>query len=440
MDGFVTDYISYFTAETGRQPTYDEYSQIMTGYTPEQIPVLNGLARAFGVFDHWFCEVPSQTLPNRSFWTAATSSGFAFNSPMVKFVTGNDAETIFDRLDAHGRTWRVYVTEPQQFSATGVIHFPRLKDRFATHFVPFSQFESDAAGGDLADFSFIEPCLTIGHNDYHPALGRSEGHGVDIPGVDPPSSILGGEALLARVYDAYRGMQSDAGSNVWNTTLLIGWDEPGGTYDHVPPPAVPPPDPSAPVGELGFTFDRSGYRVPAVIVSPWIAEGEVFNEEYRHTSLIATLREKWKLGDPFTGRDAAARTFSSVFTLDTPRDPVEWPVPTPRPVPAFTRDDAGLGATLSVIGGGFLTAMRAVRRAEPPRDRGDARGPDSRPATRPGRPGAARLPRQLLPARQRHDAEPRAGHHRNWLIIGLDDEMTRADASAGGPGRRRAAA
>ena len=238
MDGFVTDYISYFTAETGRQPTYDEYSQIMTGYTPEQIPVLNGLARAFGVFDHWFCEVPSQTLPNRSFWTAATSSGFAFNSPMLKFVTGNDAETIFDRLDAHGRTWRVYVTEPQQFSATGVIHFQRLKDRFATHFVPFSQFESDAASGDLPDFSFIEPCLTIGHNDYHPALGRSEGHGVDIPGVDPPSSILGGEALLARVYDAYRGMQSDAGSNVWNTTLLIGWDEPGGTYDHVPPPAV----------------------------------------------------------------------------------------------------------------------------------------------------------------------------------------------------------
>ena len=47
----------------------------MTGFTPEQVPLLNGLARGFGVFDHWFCEVPSQTLPNRSFWTAATSSG-----------------------------------------------------------------------------------------------------------------------------------------------------------------------------------------------------------------------------------------------------------------------------------------------------------------------------------------------------------------------------
>ena len=48
MDGFVTDYISTFTGETGRQPTYDEYAQIMTGYTPEQ-SVLNGIAREFGV-------------------------------------------------------------------------------------------------------------------------------------------------------------------------------------------------------------------------------------------------------------------------------------------------------------------------------------------------------------------------------------------------------
>jgi phospholipase C len=126
-------------------------------------------------------------------------------------------------------------------------------------------------------------------------------------------------------------MQSPTGSNVWNTTLLISRDEPGGTYDHVPPPAVPAPDPSAPAGQDGFTFDRSGYRVPAVIVSPWVAEGEVFNREYRHTSLIATLREQWGLGDPFTARDAAARTFSDVFTLDIPRDPASRPVPDPRP-------------------------------------------------------------------------------------------------------------
>ena len=37
MNGFVADYISTFTGEVGRQPTYDEYAQIMSGYTPEQL-------------------------------------------------------------------------------------------------------------------------------------------------------------------------------------------------------------------------------------------------------------------------------------------------------------------------------------------------------------------------------------------------------------------
>jgi phospholipase C len=73
---------------------------------------------------------------NRSFWTAATSSGFVVNSPMSKWFAGNDAETIFDRLEACGRTWKVYVMEPMPVSFTGVIHYPRLKDRLATTSCP----------------------------------------------------------------------------------------------------------------------------------------------------------------------------------------------------------------------------------------------------------------------------------------------------------------
>jgi phospholipase C len=166
------------------------------------------------------------------------------------------------------------------------------------------------------------------------------------------------QEFLHRIYNAYRGMRSPTGSNDWNTTLLIGWDEPGGTFDHVPPGAVPPPDPAAPAGECGFAFDRSGYRVPAIIVSPWVAEGEVFNEEHRHTSLIATLRQQWGLGDPFTGRDAATRTFSHAFTLDAPRDPETWPVPDPRPVPQFTLDALALGEAVSALGRTFLDGFR----------------------------------------------------------------------------------
>ena len=243
MEGFVTDYISFLTFELGRQPTYEEYSQIMTGYTPEQVPVISALARGFGVFDHWFSEVPSQTLANRSFWTAATSSGFVVNRPVTNFMRHNTAETIFNRLERCGKTWKVYVLEPDPVSFTGFIHMARLRERFATNFVPFAEFEADAAAGTLPDFSLIEPNLLAGHGDYHPAFGRALIAGLDVV-IDGPSSVLAGEAFLGRIYDAVRSSASANGSNAFNTLLFIGFDEPGGTYDHVPPGPVPPPDPA----------------------------------------------------------------------------------------------------------------------------------------------------------------------------------------------------
>jgi phospholipase C len=349
MDGFVTDYISTFTAELGCQPTYEEYAQIMTGYTPEQVPVLSEIAKGFGVFDHWFCEVPSQTLMNRSFWTAATSSGFVINKPVSNFTHHNTAETLFERLEAHGRTWKVYVQEPMSFSATALIHMPRLKDRLATNFVPFSEFEHDVAHGTLPDFSMIEPNLVMGHSDYHPAISRALGPDVEIP-VDPPSSILGGEAFLTRIYTAIRSAASPQGSNAYNTMFFIGWDEPGGTYDHVPPGPVPAPDPSAPAGQMGFKFDRSGYRVPAIIVSPWVDEGVVINQEHRHTSMIATLRKVWDLGDPFTARDAAAAPFDHLLARASPREPANWPDVKPLPVPTFHIDMVRMDKALTTLG------------------------------------------------------------------------------------------
>jgi phospholipase C len=165
-------------------------------------------------------------------------------------------------------------------------------------------------------------------------------------------------------------MQSPDGANVWNTALLIGWDEPGGTYDHVPPGPVPPPDPAAPAGPLGFLFDRSGYRVPAVIVSPWVEQGLVITDEYRHTSMIATLREVWGLGAPFTGRDAVARTFQHVLNLEVPRHPDTWPAPTAPKVPDFQAERVEAGEALCTLGKhlchGLLHHARQLAMTVPP--------------------------------------------------------------------------
>ena len=281
MDGFVTDYISTFTAEVGRQPTYEEYAQVMTGFTPEQVPVLSGLARGFAVFDHWFCEVPSQTFPNRSFWTAASSSGFAVNAPLGNFLAHNTAETIFERIEASGRTWKVYCSELDTVSFTGLIHMPRLRDKFATHFVPYGEFEADAAAGTLPHFSFIEPCLQVGHGDYHPAVSRALIPGSDLD-VDPPSAIL---------------------------------------------------------------------------VSPWV-DSQVVNDEYRHTSMIATLRNLWNLGDPLTQRDAAAATFNQLCNRRTPRPPETWPTPQAQTSPDYTPDKVAFFSGNSTLGKAAEAGLR----------------------------------------------------------------------------------
>lgn len=330
MDGFVADYISAITAETGRQPEYDQYAQIMTGYTPAQMPVVSVLARGFATFDHWFCDVPSQTFANRSFFHAATSSGFVVNmSPPESFPLHNTAETIFERLEASGLTWRVYCDPPSHVSVTGIIHARRLHERFATNFVTTDRFMEDAASGTLPAYSFIEPNLIYGHNDMHPGFDAL------FPGMtlDPPSSLIGGEDLLARVYNAVRSSSSPHGSNAWNTLLLVTFDEHGGTYDHVPPPAVPSPDRHAPAGQFGFRFQRAGVRIPAIAVSAWIPERSVVSQTYLNTSVIRTLRERWSLGAPLTARDAVAPDIAPILRLGQPRAPEDWPEVTPRPVP-----------------------------------------------------------------------------------------------------------
>ena len=90
--------------------------------------------------------------------------------------------------------------------------------------------------------------------------------------------------------------------------------------------------------------------MPAIIVSPWVESGSVYNEEHRHTSLIATLRKTWGLGEAFTQRDASARTFDHVFSLDTPRDPETWATVKARPVPEWTMDLEKVGTSLSQLG------------------------------------------------------------------------------------------
>ena len=126
-------------------------------------------------------------------------------------------------------------------------------------------------------------------------------------------------------------------------------------------PLASPPDPDAPQGQYGFTFDRLGIRLPAIAVSPWIDERTVINGVHHHTSVIRTLRERWDLGGPLTQRDAEAPDLALIFTRDEPRRPEDWPDVHPQPVPEFDESLIPLDKPLSplakaIVGGGATLA------------------------------------------------------------------------------------
>jgi phospholipase C len=382
LSGFVADYVNSFHNQMGRLPKVAEYSQIMACYTPDQLPVLSTLARGFTCFDHWFCEVPTQTYANRSFFHAATSSGFVLNgSPPGKFAIRNDATTIFERLEDAQKSWRVYIDPAQILSATGLIHGRRLLPRFADRFGTISDFYADARSGQLSNYSFIEPNMFHPHTDMHPHSG---GKWAEDLGLRPPDTMIGGENLLADVYNAVRTSSSASGSSWSNTLLLVTFDEHGGTYDHVPPPGAVPPDASSP--EQGFRFDRMGVRIPSILISAW-ADAPVVTDRYQSTSMISTLREWWGLGNPLTRRDAVAPSLVSLLSRPRPRPPEEWPTVHPRtpgilerleveflrlvealesPMEKFERDILGdaLAQEAAANGGGIAVDPTLVTHAE----------------------------------------------------------------------------
>ncbi len=113
----------------------------------------------------------------------------------------------------------------------------------------FSQFFADATAGALPAFSFLDP-------DY------------GTESQENPQNIVVGEALLAEVVHAL------GASPLWPRTLFVlVYDEHGGYYDHVPPPPTLAPDAVPPLVQPGESiydgFARYGFRVPAVVVSPY---------------------------------------------------------------------------------------------------------------------------------------------------------------------------
>jgi phospholipase C len=262
---------------------------VAMGYWDEtDLPFYYSLARNFTLASRWFGSTLCQTYPNRRFLMAGTASGIIRTDSSELSLSPPPNGTIFDRLDAHGITWRDYASD-----LPGTAVLPSVRhDR--TTLANITGFMRDAAAGALPSVSFVDPPFT--------------GDGSE----ENPQDIRVGERFASQI------IQAVMNGPAWGSTMLVWlYDEHGGYYDHVPPPDAIPPDDIAPIlpaGEMG-AYDRYGFRVPAVIVSPYAKPGYVSSVVRDHTSVLRFIERKWNLG-ALTLRDAAADDLTDCLDFD----------------------------------------------------------------------------------------------------------------------------
>ncbi|KAJ5329286.1 hypothetical protein N7452_009676 [Penicillium brevicompactum] len=294
--------------------------QVLNYYTEEEVPVFTSLVQNYLTFNHWHSDHPGPTNPNRAFVLSGTSAGHGTNDE--SFDSSNHGLTqrsIFQQLSETDHTWKNYYTSTDMIDA--YFFDWTFTSNNTDKAEPLNNFYADAKAGSLPEFSFIDPsCCGVGTNSMHPTGLVSEG-----------------ETLIKNVYDALRA------SPQWNETLFIlTFDETGGFHDHVPPPQAARPDnltytETAPNGEnYTFSFDRLGGRIPTLLISPWIAKGQVEQKgtnsdgkvvSYSASSILRTLGYLWDF-KPFTPRVETSASFEHLIQKKARTDtPVSLPAP-----------------------------------------------------------------------------------------------------------------
>jgi phospholipase C len=256
------------------------------------LPFYYSLASVFPIADRYFCSVLGQTFPNRRYLMAATSLGM-INDGVPNPLDYPAGGTIFDRLHDAGITWKDYFSVSTL--STQLALFPELLVKYAGNLTSVDEFFDHAQAGALPEFCLVEP-----------------NYGYD--SEENPQNIAVGELFAARVINAV--MQ---GPGWENTLLILTYDEHGGYYDHVVPPAAIAPDDIPPdtSGPVYTGFHQYGFRVPAAVVSPWSRPNYVSHEVFDHTSICALVEAKWNL-PAMTRRDANANNMLDMLDLSQP--------------------------------------------------------------------------------------------------------------------------
>jgi phospholipase C len=255
----------------------------------DDLPFYWNLADQYVLYDRFFSSAKGGSYLNHVYWVSASPGPFGRDRVPAEGL-GN-LPTIFDRLQKAHVSWKFYVqhydpnlnyrtfekfpgNRASQVIWVPILNFARYLDDPAImrHVVPLSEYYSDLANGTLPEVSYIVPS------------GPSE---------HPPSNLASGQAFVRGLINALMDSTS------WRSSaFLLAYDDWGGWYDHVKPPHV---------DAYGY-----GFRVPAILVSPFARQGHVDSTTLDFTSILRFIEDNWGLR-PLTRRDATAKSIASGF-------------------------------------------------------------------------------------------------------------------------------
>jgi phospholipase C len=278
-----------------------------TQHQQADIPNYFAYAKNFTLGDHMFSSIHASSFPNHLYTIAAGSGGIVSQghlgedsavgctSPAGGIATvidqfGNvtseypciDITTMGDLLNTKGLSWSSYAPPHIIFNAYTAINHIYNTSQWAEHIVPYTNFPADALAGNLPAVSWV----VANHESEHPTYSTCYGENWTVNQIN---AVMQGP--------------------LWNSTaIFLMWDDPGGFYDAVPPPAE---DVFGP-----------GQRVGFIIISPYAKSGYISHTTYEASSVLKFIEELFGLPN-LTQRDLKANDMLDSFNFNqTPLAPL----------------------------------------------------------------------------------------------------------------------
>jgi phospholipase C len=289
--------ISHWFDQKGRR--------VMGFYDHTDLPYYYFMASNFATSDRFFAAIPSDSDPNRVAMLAATTRGRVHEPGSFD---SNRTKNIFQLLEQAGITWKVYYQRKvNKQPVARLMRFQPFASEHADKIVPMNPtYFDDLKNGTLPQVTFIEELPGF---DEH-------------PGGTNPGNIHGAIHIQIGASFAKNIIDSFVASQYWKDSVFFWFfDEGGGTYDHVAAQSAVPPDGIKPVDlrsdEPRGDFDRTGYRVPMMVISPFVKKSYVSHTVADGTAILKFIQTRFKLPH-LTARDAAQIDMTEFFDFANP--------------------------------------------------------------------------------------------------------------------------